>query len=79
MQAKRFVFSSITYALRAMSLLKSFGINSRLEKIKNIQVLGSCGYVLSVRETEADRAFDVISQNGIRILDVLAGDGGGML
>lgn len=71
MNTKYFVFSSVTFALRAMSLLKRHGISSRLEKIKNISALGGCGYALAVDNRFFDTAVPLIQNEGIRIVDIL--------
>ena len=71
MNTKYLIFSSVTYALRSMTLLKRYGISSRLEKIKNIQALGGCGYALAVDSLFFDSAVGIISEEGIRIIDVL--------
>lgn len=71
MNTKYLIFSSVTYALRSMTLLKRYGIYSRLEKIKNISALGGCGYALAVDASALDYAVGVISAEGIRIIDIL--------
>ena len=71
MDTKFFIFSSVTYALRAMTLLKRYGIFSRLEKIKNISAIGGCGYALAVQSVFAEKAASIIQSEGIRIIDVL--------
>ena len=71
MNTKYLIFSSVTYALRSMTLLKRYGIGSRLEKIKNISALGGCGYALAVDGLFLDSAVSIISREGIRIIDVL--------
>lgn len=71
MDTKYLVFSSVTYALRAMTLLKRHGFSSRLEKIKNISALGGCGYVLAVNQGILDAAVSIISGEGIRVIDIL--------
>lgn len=71
MDTKFFIFSSVTYALRAMTLLKRYGIFSRLEKIKNISVIGGCGYALAVQNNLSEKAAAIIQSEGIRIIDVL--------
>lgn len=71
MDTKYLIFSSVTYALRAMSLLKRNGLNSRLEKIKNISNYGSCGYALAVDIRIFDMAVNLIQNEGIRIVDIL--------
>ena len=71
MNTKYLIFSSVTYALRSMTLLKRYGIYSRLEKIKNIQALGGCGYALAVDASMLDSAAGIISGEGIRIIDIL--------
>ena len=73
MNTKYLIFSSVTYALRSMTLLKRYGLFSRLEKIKNIQALGGCGYALAVNSGDAQTAIETISAEGIRIIDVLDG------
>lgn len=71
MNTKYLIFSSVTYALRSMTSLKRHGISSRLEKIKNIQALGGCGYALAVDLSLLDRALSIITGEGIRIIDIL--------
>lgn len=71
MDTKYLIFSSVTYALRAMSLLKSKGLGSRLEKIKNISSLNGCGYALAVDMRILDAAVSLIQNEGIRIIDIL--------
>ncbi len=71
MDTKYLIFSSVTYALRAMSLLKSKGLYSRLEKIKNISSLGGCGYALAVNVSNFEMAVSLIQDEGIRIIDIL--------
>lgn len=71
MDTKYLIFSSVTYALRAMSLLESKGLNSRLEKIKNISSIGGCGYSLAVDIRFLDTAIKIIQSQGIRIVDIL--------
>ena len=71
MNTKYLIFSSVTYALRSMTLLKRYGIYSRLEKIKNIAALGGCGYALAVGDVSLDSAVSIISGEGIRIIDIL--------
>ena len=71
MNTKYLVFSSVTYALRSMTLLKRYGFYSRLEKIKNISALGGCGYALAIDGTLTDTVIDIITKEGIRVIDVL--------
>ena len=71
MNTKYLIFSSVTYALRSMTLLKRYEIASRLEKIKNIKALGGCGYGLALDESVLDFALSVITKEGIRIIDIL--------
>lgn len=71
MNTKYLIFSSVTYALRSMTLLKRHGISSRLEKINNISALGGCGYALAVDISFFDSATSIITAEGIRIIDIL--------
>lgn len=71
MNTKYLIFSSVTYALRSMTLLKRHGISSRLEKIKNISALGGCGYALALDPALLDYAVSIITGEGIRIIDIL--------
>lgn len=71
MNTKYLVFTSVTYALRAMTLLKRNGIGARLEKIKNISALGGCGYTLAVNAENIDLSISIINGEGIRIIDIL--------
>ncbi len=71
MDTKYLIFTSVTYALRAMSLLKSKGFHSRLEKFKSITSIGGCGYALAVNADILDVAINLIQNEGIRIVDIL--------
>lgn len=71
MNTKYLIFSSVTYALRSMTLLKRHGISSRLEKVKNIKAIGGCGYALAVDTSVLDFAVSVITGEGTRIIDIL--------
>lgn len=71
MNTKYLIFSSVTYALRSMTLLKRHGFYSRLEKIKNISALGGCGYALAVDGNLLNSVTAIITGEGIRIVDVL--------
>lgn len=71
MDTKYLIFSSVTYALRAMTLLKRQRFDARLEKIKNISSLGGCGYALAVKENILDTAIAIITGEGLRIIDIL--------
>ena len=68
---KYLVFTSVTFALRAMTLLKRHGLMSRLEKIKNISSLGGCGYALAVDTDILDYSLSVIRNEGINVIDIL--------
>lgn len=70
MKFKYFVFESVSYALKAMSALKSVGVYARLEKIKNISALGGCGYALAVYEKDANTALAIANVNKILVLSV---------
>lgn len=71
MDTKYLIFTSVTYALRAMTLLKRHGIFSRLEKIKNISALGGCGYGLAIDGVFLEKALEITQNEGIRVLDIL--------
>ena len=71
MNTKYLVFSSVTFALRSMTLLKRYGIDSRLEKIKDISSLGGCGYALALKKDIVDNALYLINNEGIRVIDIL--------
>ena len=71
MNTKYLIFSSVTYALRSMTLLKRYGIYSRLEKITNVSAIGGCGYALAVNGDTLDAAVSIITGEGIRVIDIL--------
>ncbi len=71
MNTKYLIFSSVTYALRAMNTLKKHGIECRLQKIKNIKSIGGCGYALAIGENSISSALPYINAEGLRILDIL--------
>lgn len=70
MNFKYFIFESVSYALKAMSVLKREGVYARLEKIRNISALGGCGYALAVHVKDANNALYVINANKINVLSV---------
>ena len=73
MDTKYLVFSSVTYALKALSLLTGSSVYARLEKIKNLRAIGGCGYALAIKEEDLYKAKEIISSSGIKIIDVLDG------
>ncbi len=78
MDTKYLVFSSVTYALRALSLLTGNSVYSRLEKIKNIRAVGGCGYALAVNVQDLEIAKSIIFSSQIKILDILDGKDDGI-
>lgn len=62
-----FWVSSITYAMKSRDLLLSHGIRAYVERTTRLQEQKGCGYGVYVPK-DADRAQEILTQAGIRIL-----------
>lgn len=71
MDTKYLIFTSVTFALRALSILKNNGVGARLERIKNIATLGGCGYGVAIEQSSLDYAMLLIANEGIKIIDII--------
>lgn len=71
MDTKYLIFTSVTFALRALSILKNNGFNARLERIKNIASLGGCGYGVAIDAGILDFAMLLIANEGIKVIDII--------
>jgi len=65
-----FVFSSITFALKAQGIFEKEGIGSKLEKLKKGQSLNGCGYGLRIRNSDVIKAKNVAEKERIRIIEI---------
>ena len=71
MDTKYLIFTSVTFALRALTMLKNAGINARLERIKNIASLGGCGYGVAVSQNDVEYALTIIQNGDVRVIDIM--------
>lgn len=67
MEKQLILVPSVTYAMKAKSILDKYNIKSYIQRTpKNVGVR-SCGYCLFVPE-ESDEAETLLRQNGVRVL-----------
>ncbi len=65
------VFSSVTYALKAQSLLAREGIGTRLEKLNKDQTLKGCGYGLRIEKKKIAEATSILKKEKVKIVEVI--------
>ena len=65
---------SVTYAMKAKSILEQYQIRSYIQRTPKNTVIKSCGYCLFV-PGKADEAERILRKNGIRVLGRAAGEG----
>lgn len=65
------VMSSVTYALKAQSLLAREGIGTRLEKLTRNRTLKGCGYGLRIERNKLAEAESLLKKDGVRIVEVI--------
>lgn len=63
--------SSVTYALKAQSLLAREGIGTRLEKLTRNRTLKGCGYGLRIERNKLTEAESLLKKDGVRIVEVI--------
>ncbi len=71
MDCEFLIVDSITYAIKAKSILDDFGIPSKTEKIKNVASNGGCGYGIRVSKDVSKIAQRYISASGIKITKII--------
>jgi hypothetical protein len=71
MKYKIIVLSSVTYALKAQSILAREGIDTRLEKLSRTRTLKGCGYGLRISSVMLDRAVKLLNNERIRIVEII--------
>ena len=71
MDTKYLIFTSVTFALRALNVMKNAGLSARLERIKNIATLGGCGYGVAISQGNLEYALVLIANEGIKVIDVI--------
>ena len=64
MAKKQIMFPSVTYAIRAKSVLRSNGIYADMVKTSKSPSQKGCGYSLTVRK-DFDKAVSILRKNGI--------------
>ncbi len=65
---KIIVLSSVTYALRAIDILKENSINSDLTRSAAVKKLRGCGYGVAVKNENYEKALSLLTENGINIV-----------
>ena len=65
------VMSSVTYALKAQSILARDGIGSRLEKLTRNRTLKGCGYGLRIEKSKLSQAESALKTEGVKIVEVV--------
>lgn len=65
------VMSSVTYALKAQSVLARHGIGTRLEKLTKDQTLHGCGYGLRTERKNFADAKAICEKERIKIIEVI--------
>ena len=71
MDCEFLVVSSITYALKGKSILESKGIACKVEKLKKVSVLKSCGYGIKVNKRDSVIAARYLNISGIRVIETV--------
>lgn len=72
MSRQLIMVSSITYAMKAKSILKNKGIYVDISKTSKHSVQQGCGYGL-ILSKNVDKAVKILKENGIDILDITDG------
>ena len=65
---KIIVLSSVTYALRAIDILKENSINADLTRSAAVKKLRGCGYGVAVKNENHEKALSLLTENGINIV-----------
>ncbi len=71
MDCEFLVVSSITYALKGKSVLESKGIPCKVEKVKKVSALKSCGYGIRVRTSDSTTAARFLMISGIKVIETV--------
>lgn len=72
MSRQLIIVSSITYAMKAKSILKSKGIYVDITKTSKYSVQQGCGYAL-ILSKNVEQAIEILKNNNINILGVVDG------
>lgn len=67
------VIGSITYAMKAKSILSSHGFNANIVRTPKGSKVGGCGYSIYVKD-KIDEAIEILNEHGIRVTGKLDGD-----
>ncbi|WP_312643678.1 DUF3343 domain-containing protein [Hydrogenoanaerobacterium sp.] len=76
MEKSIIVVKSITYAMRGQQLLNNYGISAYIERNTGAASKYGCGYSVRVKTSEANRAAEILTSYGIRVVDILPVGGG---
>ena len=69
MKNKLILVPSVTYAMKAKSILDKYSIRSFVERTPKNLAISSCGYCLFVPDN-AQKAERLLRQSGIRVLGI---------
>lgn len=72
MSKQLIMVSSITYAMKAKSLLKNYSIYVDIVKTSKYKAQSGCGYSLIVNKN-LDKAIEILKKNNIKIVGVING------
>lgn len=73
MEKQLILVPSVTYAMKAKSILDRYKLRSYIERTPKTHQMYSCGYCLFVPEN-TDTAHDILLRHGIRIIGRVARD-----
>lgn len=65
---KIIVLSSVTYALRAVDILKENSIPANLTRSSAVKKIRGCGYGVAVKAENYEKTLSLLSENGIKII-----------
>lgn len=74
MEKQLLLVPSVTYAMKAKSVLDRYKIKSYIERTPKNHQVRSCGYCLFVPEN-TETAHEILLRNGIKIIGRVARDG----
>ena len=74
---KLILFRSLTYAQRAVHLLRRAGISGRIVRTPQVLAGGGCGYAVRLSESTAAFALEVLQKERFPIVRVYSCDGQG--
>lgn len=68
---KIIIVGSITNAYRARDILNSKGMNAYIQRVSSTSAKRGCGYGIFTKNGNINDVIDILSNNGIKIQEVL--------